>query len=116
MMVTFASSLRFQKAAQSTHTVCEELFSDRLFHLQNIQRLVVTGEDSCPIEIRMEERSIRYDPENHQEEADTIIAQQVLVCAEEAHHISVVSDDTDVFILLLHHYQQAGLDVVQSCQ
>lgn len=25
--------------------------------------------------------------------------------------VSVVSDDTDVFVLLLHHYQLAGLDV-----
>ncbi|KAL7381542.1 hypothetical protein ABVT39_007554 [Epinephelus coioides] len=59
----------------------------------------------------MEDRRSRYDLENHQEEADTIIVQQVLVCAEEAHQISVVWDDTDVFVLLLHHYQQAGLDL-----
>ncbi|KAK1894322.1 DNA-directed RNA polymerases I II and III subunit RPABC1 [Dissostichus eleginoides] len=45
------------------------------------------------------------------EEADTIIVQQVLGCAGETHQISVVSDDTDVFVLLLHHYHQAGLDV-----
>ena len=32
----------------------------------------------------MEERRIRHDLENQQEEADTIIAQQVLICAEES--------------------------------
>ncbi|KAF3842425.1 hypothetical protein F7725_024376 [Dissostichus mawsoni] len=53
----------------------------------------------------------RYELENQQEEADTIIVQQVLGCAGEAHPISVVSADTDVFVLLLHHYHQAGLDV-----
>ncbi|KAJ8366608.1 hypothetical protein AAFF_G00348540 [Aldrovandia affinis] len=93
--------------------LCEELTQDRLFHLRstNKHKLVVTGEDPCPIEIKMEERRTRYDLENQQEEADTIIVQQVLGCAGEAHQISVVSDDTDVFILLLHHYHQAGLDV-----
>ncbi|KAJ8334026.1 hypothetical protein SKAU_G00413450 [Synaphobranchus kaupii] len=60
---------------------------------------------------RMEERRSRCDLENQQEEADTIIVQQVLGCAGEAYQISVVSDDTDVFVLLLHHYHQAGLDV-----
>ncbi|KAL7386700.1 hypothetical protein ABVT39_012152 [Epinephelus coioides] len=59
----------------------------------------------------MEERQTRYDLENQQEEADTIIIQQILRCAGEAHQITVISDDTDVFILLLHHYHQAGLDV-----
>lgn len=59
----------------------------------------------------MEERRDRYDLQNQQEEADTIIVQQVLRCAGEAQHITVVSDDTDVFVLLLHHYHQAGIDV-----
>lgn len=98
---------------QLNRLICEELISDRLFHSQstNIHKLVVTGEDPCPIEISMDERRIRHDLETKQEEADTIIAQQVLVCAGEAHKISVVSDDTDVFVLLLHHYQQAEPDV-----
>ncbi|KAI9528029.1 hypothetical protein NQZ68_024785 [Dissostichus eleginoides] len=91
-----------------------------LFHLRGTtkHKLVVTGEDSCPIELSMEERRSRYELENPQEEADTIIVQQVLACAGEAHPISVVSDDTDVCVcviqmcvLLLHHYHQAGLDV-----
>ncbi|KAJ8378759.1 hypothetical protein AAFF_G00236790 [Aldrovandia affinis] len=64
--------------------LCEELTQDRLFHLRSINKhkLVVTGEDPCPIEIKMEERRTRYDLENQQEEADTIIVQQVLGCAE----------------------------------
>ena len=55
-----------------------------------------------------EERRTRYDLETHQEEADIII---VLKCVGEAQSISVISDDTDVFVLLLHHYQMAGLEV-----
>ena len=56
---------------------------------------MVTGEDPCPIEIQMEGRRDRHDLENQQEEADTIIVQQVLRCAGEAISITVVSDDTD---------------------
>jgi hypothetical protein len=59
----------------------------------------------------MEERRSRYDLVSQQKEADTIIVQQVLGYAGEALQISVVSDDTDVFVLLLQHYHQAGLDV-----
>lgn len=98
---------------QLNKLLCEELTKDRLFHLRSTQKhkLVVTGEDPFPIEIRMEERQERSDLGNEQEEADTIIVQQVLRCAGEANQITVVCDDTDVFVLLLHHYHQAGLDV-----
>ena len=44
----------------------------------------------------MEERRSRYDPEHQQEEADTIIVQQVLGCVEDTHQIYVV-----LFALLL---------------
>ena len=69
-------------------------------------KLVVTGEYPCPIEVQNEERRTRYDLETHQEEAD--IVQQVLKCVREAQSISVISDDTDVFVL---PYQMAGLEV-----
>ena len=46
----------------------------------------------------------RHDLETHHEEAD-IIVQQVLKCG------SVISDDTDVFILLLHYYHKANLAI-----
>ena len=73
--------------------------------------MVVTGEDPCPIEVQNKARRTRYDLETHQEEADIIIVQQVLKCVGEAQSISVISDDTDVFVLLLHHYQMAVLEV-----
>ena len=91
----------------------EELTEDRLVHLRSTgdHKLVVTGEESCPIEVQNEERRTRYDLETHQEEVDIIIVQQVLKCVGEVQSISVISDDTDVFVLLLHHYQMAGLEV-----
>ena len=53
----------------------DELTQDRLFHLSSIRdhKFVVTGEDSCPLEIRNEEGNIRYDLETYQEEADIVI-------------------------------------------
>ena len=70
---------------------------------------MVTGEDPYPVEIKNEDISFRYDFETYQEKADTIIVQQVLKCASETNRISVVSDDTDVFVLLVHHYEEAKL-------
>ena len=98
---------------QLIRILCEELTEDRLFHLRSTgdHKLVVTGVDPCPIEVQNEERRTRYDLETHQEGADIIIVQQVLKCVGEAQSISVISDDTDVFVLLLHHYQMAGLEV-----
>ncbi|KAI9536072.1 hypothetical protein NQZ68_037037 [Dissostichus eleginoides] len=51
---------------QLNRLIFKELTEDRLFHLRgtNKHKLVVTGEDSCPIEIRMEERRSRYEREN----------------------------------------------------
>jgi len=98
---------------QLIRILCEELTEDRLFHLWSTgdHKLVVTGEDPCPIEVQNEEKRIRYDLETYQEDADIIIVQQVLKCVGEAQSISVISDDTDIFVLLLHHYQMAGLEV-----
>ena len=69
----------------------KELTQDRLFHLQNTgdHKLVVTGED----------------PGIHQEEADIIKS----VSVSEKPISSVC-----FFVLLLHHYQLARLDVPQT--
>jgi len=64
---------------------------------------------NCPVEISSEEVKTRHDLETHHEEADNIIVQQVLKCGAKA--VSVISDDTDVFILLLHYYQKANLAI-----
>ena len=78
-----------------------ELIHDRLLHVECTKghKLVVTGEQPCPVEISSEQVKPRHDLETHHEEADNIILQQVLKCGAKA--VSVISDDTDVFILLL---------------
>ena len=45
------------------------------------------------------------------EEADNIIIQQVLAIVDEdaCANISVVCDNTDVFVLLLHYYHKTGM-------
>ena len=44
------------------------------------------------------------------EEADNMIAQQAIMCTkQQPGAVSVTADITDVFVLLLHHYQNEGL-------
>lgn len=90
---------------QLIRMICDDLIHDRLFHQQSMSKykLVVTGEDPLPTEMESEEKRLRHDLETHHEEADIIIIQQVLKCAANATKICVISDDTDVFVLLLHH-------------
>ena len=87
-----------------------ELIRDRLFHVECTRghKLVVCMQP-CPVEISSEEMNTRHDLETQHEEANNIIVQQVLKCGAKA--VSVISDDTDVFILLLHYYQKANLAI-----
>ena len=53
---------------------------------------------------------------NH-EEADNILAHQmVAVASEENKGVSVISDDREVFVLLLHHVKQklTGVVIMES--
>ena len=52
----------------------------------------------------------RDDLQTNHEEADNILAHQVVVVAsEENKGASVISNNTDVFVLLLHHYVKQKL-------
>ena len=99
---------------QLIRILCEELTEDRLYHLRSTgdHKLVITGEDPCPIEVQNEEKRIRYDLETYQEEADIIIVQQVLKCVGEAQSISVISGQILMF-LFCHCIttKMAGLEV-----
>ena len=71
-------------------------------------KLVVVGEDATPVEISNGgELVTRADLATKHEEADNIIVQMVMLCSQTNHEaqIAVVSDDTDVFVLLVHYYQ-----------
>ena len=88
--------------------IVDDLVQDMKFHDNNTQhhKLVITGADLVPIEISNGGVVIsRADLKTSHEEADNIIVQQVLSCAAEnaESKITVVADDTDVFVLLLHY-------------
>ena len=51
----------------------------------------------------------REDISTSHEEADCIIVQQAMMASEYQQGVSVIADDTDVFILLIHHYLEQQL-------
>ena len=79
-----------------------DLCSNTVFPVtSNIRRL---RSCSCGITIYC------YNQTTNHEEADNILAHQVVVVAsEENKGVSVISNDTDVFVLLLHHNVQEKL-------
>ena len=64
--------------------------------------LIITGARDVPEEIKMGIRIMRQDMRTTHEEADVIMTSQALQIALEKTPVTVVSDDTDVFLLLLH--------------
>jgi len=99
---------------QLMQLIVDDFVQDKKFHEDNTQhhKLVVTGADPVPIEISEGGVVIsRADLSTSHEEADNVIVQQVLSCAAEnaESKITVVADDTDVFVLLLHYHHMANL-------
>ena len=76
------------------------------------RKLVVTGQNDTPVEITRVCNIQRQDLRTSHEEADNIIVQQVIYVAKATrNNISVISDDTDVFLLLMYHYAREELSV-----
>jgi len=89
--------------------ICSELLEKR-HEVAPEHMLVVTGKDPVPMEIMCDLFMARPDLLTNHEEADVIMIQQVARLARSgAKAVTVVSDDTDVFILLLHFYAELGL-------
>ena len=100
--------------------IVDDLVQDKKFH-KNTQhhKLVVTGADPVPIEISEDGVVIsRADLATSHEEADNVIVQQVLSCAMEnaESKITVVADDTDVFVPLQHYHHMAVVDIGKTVQ
>ena len=69
------------------------------------KKLIVTGSDPIPLEVTIGGLTRREDLQTYHEEADTIMVLQMLAMVEAGYtQIEIISDDTDVFILLLHHF------------
>ena len=68
------------------------------------RRLIVTGPDPVPIEVSIAGCKARDDLTTLHDEADTIIVSKMLCMVNEGYKlVEVICDDTDVFVLLLHH-------------
>ena len=89
--------------------ICDELVSTvELLNLPN--SLVVTGKIPIPTEVCNGLQILRPDLKTMHEEADVIIPHQVVYLAIlGCCSIKVISDDTDVFGLLVHYYAEKKL-------
>ena len=97
---------------QLIHIIVEALLAEAVVPGRCSSRLIITGKESTPIEIAPCGVVIRReDIKATHEEADAIIVAQAIYAAkEENKHAVVVADDTDVYILLLYHYQAESLN------
>ena len=90
--------------------ICAALVRLGLSGYRILHSLVVTGKDPTPVELQSGTKIERADLATTHEEADVIMVQQTVELAESgAACITVVSDDTDVFILLIHFYAARNL-------
>ena len=98
---------------QFIEIICAELIEDVWFHRDHIHnhKLTITSQDKTLMEISHEGLVIKKNDKNTtHEEADIIIVQQMFIAGEKnVTSITVLSNDTDVFVLLLHYYLEDGL-------
>ena len=99
--------------------IVDDLSSNTVFwETSNIRGLVVTGKDLVPVELSSTVTIKREDLRANHEEADNILAHQmVVVLSEEIKGVSVISNSTDVIVLLLHHYVKqkiTGVVIMES--
>ena len=93
--------------------ICEELQNDRDFtdSFSHEHTLLITGEGD-PVEITRGQVIPQPDIFTSHEETDNIIIQQTFMAVEQgAEGLSVMFDDPDVYILLLHYYNQKELNI-----
>ena len=75
-------------------------------------KLVVTGQNPCPVELFKGLCIQRQDLINHHEEADAIVVSQAIyVSTVEGKSVGVVADDTDIYIMLLYHYKKTSANL-----
>ena len=72
---------------------------------------MLKGQKLSPVEISKGVVSIREDMSISHEEGDTMIIQQAFSAAHSNEGVSIIADDTDVFVLLLHFYFELKCNV-----
>ena len=67
------------------------------------KKLVITSQSECPVQVHLGIKTLSHGMSTTHEETDVIIPQQAINTIEErATCVKVISDDTDVFVSLLH--------------
>ena len=99
---------------QLIEIICREL-PQRAAQLSEIDAafnnsLIITGAHDVPEETKMGIRIMRQDMITTHEEADVIMTSQAIGVALANIPVTVVSDDTDVFLLLLHFTHSNNID------
>ncbi len=103
-----------QNKKQLIDILCRDIQSDANFHRNTEKhKLVITGQERSPVEISCGGVVIvRHDIATAHEEADNIIVQQAMrVAINEQKHVTILADDTDVYVLLLRHYLEQNLQL-----
>ena len=97
--------------------ICEDLSSNTIFPETTTggkHRLVITGEEDSLMEVTEGEFAniARHDIRTSHEEADNIIVQQMVnIVKESSKCVTIISDDTDVFVLVLYHFKDQQVKV-----
>ena len=94
---------------QLIQLIIDDLMTNPRFQSEN--KLIVTGMNpgEPPFQIYQNNVTTLDDLQNFHEEADVIMIHQLLYASEQSDEpITVVCDDTDVFLLLLHFYKVKG--------
>ncbi len=91
---------------QLINIICEQLILIyQQHHSNDIHRLVITSQGEVPVEVHRGIVINHNDLKTSHEEADVIIIHQLCeFVVNNPQCITVVCDDTDVFLLLVHHY------------
>ena len=75
--------------------------------------LIITGDDPVPIELNRGVKISRQDLRSTHEEADVLLVQQAMNVAlyEQVSPVTVIADDNDIFVLLLHFHHKLKVKV-----
>ena len=74
------------------------------------KKLVITSQGKCSVQVHLRIKTLSHGMSTAHEETDVIIRQQGITAIEDgATSVKVTSDDTDVFVLLLHFYIEQSL-------
>ena len=97
---------------QLVDVIVETLLAQKHQPASTNHKLVVTGRDPVPVEISQGMTIRRKDLDNAQEEVGVIVMLSIVKSFTNDINISVISDDTGVFVLLAHFYHDRQL----TCQ